>query len=111
MGESPAAPLAVQLPDAPTNEPKQEGQPDAKKIKVDDTSDDQIEEGWERLEKSTESAQNGPAASHDDEPIGMESVKLGMESVKEKQEEATTANTERTGSNALPIENRFGKDW
>jgi O-acetyl-ADP-ribose deacetylase (regulator of RNase III) len=50
--------VADQLPDPPTTEPTQEGEPTHKKAKV---SHEDIDKDWEAVESTGESAENGPA--------------------------------------------------
>ena len=95
--------MAAQLPDAPTNEPREEGQPEAKKLKVDAASNENIEEGWEELDKSAESAENGPAESKEDDPFDMESAKEKRDAVK-----AAAVTME---ADSKDVQNRLEKDW
>lgn len=115
--QSAPASLAAKLPDPPTNEPTvttelAEGQPEAKKLKVTDTSkaDEKIDEGWEELERSAESAENGPAIPTgrvEGEPAVIEAT-IGD---KKQPDEEMAAGGIIEGPRATAVENRLGKDW
>ncbi|KAL9105622.1 MAG: hypothetical protein Q9227_009234 [Pyrenula ochraceoflavens] len=49
--------LTADLPDAPTTQPRDPDEPDAKKLKIDSEA---IDEGWEEINPSTATAENGP---------------------------------------------------
>ena len=58
--------VADQLPDPPTTEPTQEGEPTHKKAKV---SHEDIDKDWEALESTGESAENGPAEEKEQKDV------------------------------------------
>lgn len=94
--------LLADMPDAPSKEPLQEGQPEAKKLKVvrDDTDDE-----WESVEKPDEPADNAPAEKQakDDEEI----VNVTKAEAQEAESAASGGGTAHSG----PPSHGLMKDW
>ncbi|KKY21924.1 putative lrp16 family protein [Phaeomoniella chlamydospora] len=90
--ESQSESLAAALPDPPTTEPLEPGQPMAKKLKVETNTKDDIDEDWEKVAKVDE------LETERDDITGATSEEAPLDETK-----ATTAKGE--------VENMLAKDW
>ena len=91
--------LATALPDPPTMEPKDPDEPDTKKPKVDS---EPIEEGWEEVDKSTDTGENGPTE---------EKASLQTDDRTQKVEAAVMQGVVSGKAEAPQSKNMLGKDW
>ena len=89
------------MPDPPSSEPLEEGQPEAKKQKVESEDAD---EGWEAVEKPEGADLDGVIV----EEKGDEFEKL-IEAEEAKEEQSTALHTAEAGVN--PPQNNLLKDW
>lgn len=95
------------LPDAPTNEPVEYGQSDAKKPKLSAETDDE----WETVEKTELSATNGledQAFLQKDKPRST-SIDEDVMSQETKEQQAAALHTAQTGGD--PPQNALERDW
>ena len=96
--------LIAAMPDPPTSEPVEEGQPEAKKQKVDF---EEPEEEWEAVEKPEGSDMNGLLAGSVGEKE--EQIEKQIEVEEAKEELSTAMHTAEAGGD--PPQNNLLKDW
>ena len=98
--------LLAKMPDPPTTDPLEEGQPEAKKQKV---ATEQPEEDWEAIEKPESFATNGfdPDFDDDDEKILSAEEQAKADEIKEVREAALHV-AEGGGD---PPQNGLLRDW
>ena len=90
------------MPDPPSGDPKEEGEPDSKKQKIAPSAD----EDWETVEKPEGSASNGVEVS--EEVINQENEREVVDGEKKEEVAAALHTAEMGGS---PPENMLEKDW
>ena len=96
--------LAKSMPDAPKDQPREEGQPDAKKQKF-GLDDDEGDAEWETVEKPETEASNGI----ENDNAGAEETEAKIAESEKAEEVATALHTTEMGGS--PPKNMLEKDW
>ena len=108
-GKEEAEKLAKDMPDPPTKEPSEQGQPASKKPKVVAGND---EDEWETVEKTEFSATNGLEGESIDLTDKTRSTSIDKDDTmtqEEMEQQAAALHTAQTGG--VPPQNALERDW